>query len=678
MIDAFPSAPGAPSPPSPAGASGLAQGDISRSIIANAGVAIIATSPNGTITAFNPAAEELLGYAEAEMVGIATPAVFHDAAEVADKAAQLTARYGEPINGFETFVRPLRDQAAHTEAWTYLRKDGRRVPVLLTVSTLKDELGRPVGFLGVARDRSDYFKQLAKEQAASQMADIVRVSQEQFIAGVAPQRLFAALLDRVLEFTASAYGFIGEVLRDEAGHPYLKTHAITDIAWSPETRALYDANRTKGFEFRNLKTLFGAALTGGEPVIANDAPTDPRRGGLPPGHPQMQSFLGLPCFYGGDLVGLVGLANRESGYTRELVDLVAPLISSTASLIHAMRLEAERQASAATLAEKENRLRSILETAADCFIEVGPDGLVKEWNRLAEASLGVTRDAALGRPVDDVLRLARPTGEPTGLLDGTSGGGHESGPREVVVSRPDGATFPAELVVWSVPSSGGAGHCAFLRNVDERKRLEEQQRLLFQSETLLKEVHHRIKNNMQVISSLLSIQATKLDGERQRAVFLECRERIRAMSLIHDRLYSTGNYAQIDFADYLREMLSLTVSSNKPDGCDVAIVLEATPLTIEVDHAVPLSLIASELVLNSLKHGFHDRDRGRILVRLDRRAGACELFVGDDGPGPAAAGSPAPGTGMQLIDSLTRQIRGVSAVTSQDGLAGVSIRWSEP
>jgi len=667
---------GATAPVMPRAAT-AAQGDISRSIIANAGVALIATSLEGGITAFNPAAEELLGYSESEVVGKVTPLVFHDADEVAARAARLSEEYGEPITGFAAFVRPLEDQAAHTAARTYIHKDGRRLPVMLTVSTLKDESGRPVGYLGVARDRSDYLKQQAREQAAAEMADIVRASQEQFIAGVAPRQLFSDLLDRILQFTGSAYGFIGEVLHDEHQRPYLKTHAITNIAWSPETQALYEANRSSGFEFRNLKTLFGAALTGNEPVIANAAATDPRRGGLPPGHPPMESFLGLPCFYGGAMVGLVGLANRKAGYTRDLVDLVAPLASSTASLIQATRLETERQASAATLADKENRLRSILETAADCFIEVGPNGLVTEWNRLAEAALCVPRRDAIGEHIDRILHLRQPSGATTGLLDAVRGGGIEARPREVAVCLPDGSTFAAELVVWAVPTSGGAGHCAFLRNIDERKRLEEQQRLLFQSETLLKEVHHRIKNNMQVISSLLSIQSTKLEGDRQREVFLECRERIRAMSLIHDRLYSTGNYAEIDFADYLREMLSLTVSSNKPDGCDVAISLEARPLRVEVDHAVPLSLIASELVLNSLKHGFRGRDRGRILVRLDRTGSECELFVGDDGPGPAAEGPAVRGTGLQLIDSLTRQIRGLSSFATKDGLSGVSIRWSE-
>jgi PAS domain S-box-containing protein len=651
---------------------------LTRAIVTDAGVAIIATSLTGVITTFNPAAEQLLGYSEAEMVGVATPIVFHDAAEVADRAARLSERYGERIAGFATFVRPLKDHSVQTEAWSYIHKDGHRISVMLTLSTLKNESGEPVGYLGVARDRSAYYAQLAKEQASAKMADIVRTSQEHFIGGQSPQQLFAKLLAAILDFTGSEYGFIGEVLNDGSA-PYLKTHAITDIAWNPETRALYEANRMKGFEFRNLKTLFGAALTSRQPVIANDAANDPRRGGLPPGHPPMHSFLALPCFYGGEMVGLIGLANRDGGFSQDLIDLVAPLTSSTASLIQAIRLDLRRQASAATLADQEHRLRSILATATDCFLEVGPDGLVKEWNRRAETCLGIPRGEAIDRPVDELVRLRSAAGVPTGLIPvPRRDGGHDDGPREVVVELADGSSFPAELVTWAVPSRAGTGFCCFLRNIEERKRLEEQQRLLFQSETLLKEVHHRIKNNMQVISSLLSIQSTKLTDDHQRAVFHECRERIRAMSLIHDRLYSTGNYAEIDFADYLREMLALTVSSNKPDGCEIAISLEAAPVSIGVDRAVPLSLIASELVLNSLKHAFIGRVRGRILVRLDRRPAGCELFIGDDGPGSPQANPAGPGIGLRLIDSLARQIRGSFSLTSSGGLSGAVVRWSDP
>ena len=649
---------------------------MNRAIITHAGVAIIATSLSGTITAFNPAAEELLGYAEPEMVGQVTPIAFHDPDEVERRAAELSRHYGEPIEGFETFVRPLREESAHTEVWTYIRKNGDRFPVTLTVSQLKDDIGRPVGYLGVARDQTEHFRQLEKDLAAAESATIVREAQERFLAGGTPRDIFAELLGCILAFTKSEFGFIGDVLHDDFGSPYLKTHAITDIAWNAETKALYAAHSQTGFEFRNLKTLFGAAMTTGAPVIANDPATDPRRGGLPVGHPAMNCFLCLPCLYGGTLVGLIGLANRPGGYDDEQVAIFTLLTSSTASLIQATRLEREREASATTLTVQEQRLRAILETAAECFLEVGPDGNVNEWNRLAVSSLMVSRDEALAHPIDSVLRLRSEAGQPIAFMDLARETSSLAGkPSEVVVILPDGTSFPAEIVIWPGPAT--TGYCAFLRNIAERKQLEEHERLLFQSETLLKEVHHRIKNNMQVISSLLSIQATKLQDEKPKEVFLECRERIRAMSLIHDKLYLSGKYEAIDFADYIREMVDLIVASNRPDGCQVVIDVSAEEIPVPVETAVPLSLIASELVLNCLKHGMTDRPRGRIVARLTHRDQHCELFVGDDGPGLAASPRDSGGTGLKLVDALARQIGGKAAIAFHDGVQGVVINWNK-
>jgi PAS domain S-box-containing protein len=657
----------------------FAQSDLSRSMIEHAGEAIISADLAGIIRTFNPAAERLLGHAAADMIDRTTPEIFHDPVEVAARALELSARYGEPVAGFQTFVKPLHDQDAYSAEWTYIRKDGTRIPVLLTLSMLKDDAGRAVGYLGMARDLTDRHRQAEQERTVARIMEIVRTSQADFIAGAQPCALFERLLARILAFTASEYGFIGEVLQDECGQRYLKTHALTNIAWNDETRDPYESSRASGFTLRNLQTLFGAAMTSGEPVIANDPAHDPRRGGLPKGHPAMHGFLGIPLFYGSEMVGLLGVANRRDGYDTDLIGSMAPLTSSCSSLIKALRLEAERAAANRTVAEQEHRLRLILETAADCFIEIGPDCRILEWNRHAEVDLRISREAVIGRPVDEVVRLRDASGAAVGLLDvAPAGGGQPERSREVNVTRVDGTTFPADLVVWPVPTAAGVGHCAFLRDIGERRQLEEQQRLRFQSETLLKEVHHRVKNNMQVISSLLSIQSSKLEGEGQRGVFLECRERIRAMSLIHDRLYSTGSCEQIDFSDYLREMLALIVSSNRPAGTEVSVALAAVPLQMSVDRAVPLSLIASELVLNSLKHGFHGRSSGTLTVRLERQGADCLLFVGDDGPGIGNTAGTRGGVGMQLVETLTRQIRGRHEVRAEPPEAGVVVRWREP
>ena len=132
------------------------QAAFQQSILSSAASAIIATKVDGVITHFNPAAEELLGYAAEEMIGRLTPAVFHDPVEIAARARELSRELGRAIEpGFDVFVAKTRAGQAETREWTYLRKDGSRCPVLLSVSAIRDETRHMTGFLGIARDLTE-------------------------------------------------------------------------------------------------------------------------------------------------------------------------------------------------------------------------------------------------------------------------------------------------------------------------------------------------------------------------------------------------------------------------------------------------------------------------------------------------------------------------------------------
>ena len=651
---------------------------LSRAMIEHAGAGIISTDLDATILTFNPAAEKMLGYSADEVIGkTSSVTLLHDPEEIARRGAELSARYGEEIIGLDIFLRPLRDAAADTVEWTYTCKDGKKIPVSLTLSILPDESGAPFGFLGVIRDLTDVKTRNRQLEAAARLGDIIRRSQEDFIARGPTNEMFDRLLSEILDYTHSEYGFIGEVLYDEQGDPYLQTHAITNIAWNDATRKLYDEHKKTGMIFRNLHTLFGAAMSTGEPVIANHPATDPRRGGLPHGHPAMNAFLGIPFRYGEKLVGMVGVANRPGGYDKEYVRELTPLTASCAALIHAMRLDAERSATRESLTWEQDRFRLIVDTAAEAFIEIDENGRVTEWNQHAAEDFRIPVSEAVGRPVDELVTLRGDEGVQSGLRDHVPRELERPGQaREFTFLRADGSRFQGELVMWAMPDGNSRRYCAFIRDVSERHELETQQRLRFQSETLLKETHHRVKNNMQVVSSLLSIQSSQLKDAAQRDVFLECRERIRAMSLIHDRLYSTGKYADIDFGEYLREMVSLITSSNRPAGAEVHIDLQVQSVEVPVETAVPLSLIASELVLNSLKHAFGGGREGMLTVRLSRENGTCRLFVGDDGPGMQPPDPNHAGVGLQLIEGLTKQIKGRREVASGPGV-GTTIIWEQ-
>ncbi len=167
------------------------------------------------------------------------------------------------------------------------------------------------------------------------LLECIRRAQQQYIDARDARDLFNELLNNFLELTESGFGFIAEIRHDENGVPFLKSRALSNIAWNKATRTLYQRHALQGMEFRKLDSLFGAVITSGEALIANDPQHDPRRGGTPKGHPALDCFLGLPLSYGGRLIGMVGLANRPGGYDHALIDYLAPLLETTATLIKA-------------------------------------------------------------------------------------------------------------------------------------------------------------------------------------------------------------------------------------------------------------------------------------------------------------------------------------------------------
>ncbi|MBD5804725.1 Sensor protein FixL [Azoarcus sp. Aa7] len=319
------------------------------------------------------------------------------------------------------------------------------------------------------------------------LLDAITEIQSLFIRDASPRKLFDALLDTLLRATGSAYGFVGEVLRDEGGAPYLKTFALTNIAWDDTTRALYRRFEREGLEFRNLDTLFGLALTSGQTVISNDPEGDTRRGGIPRGHPPLDAFLGLPVFSGGEMVGLIGLANRPGGYEDALADWLAPLVTATGQIVAAFRSERERRAALEALRESESRYRAILETAAEAIITIDERGIIEDFNPAAERIFGYCRAEVVGQNVsllmDEPHRSAH-----DGYVDRYLATGHAriiGIGREVSGRRKDGELFPMELAIAEVKLAHGRRFSGIVRDVSERQRAgDERRRLLAEFQAL--------------------------------------------------------------------------------------------------------------------------------------------------------------------------------------------------
>ncbi|EIC28869.1 MULTISPECIES: EAL domain-containing protein [Methylomicrobium] len=206
---------------------------------------------------------------------------------------------------------------------------------------------------------------------------------------------FEHMLNPLLNLSESQYGFIGEVLIDEAGRLYLKTHVYSNVVWDADTRHLYENTLQNGLEFHNLNSLIGAVLTSGKAVLSNDAPHDHRRAGLPSGHPAIDSFLGLPIYQGDDMIGMIGLANRPGGYNLEIAASLDPFLSTCAALLTGYHAERKRQAMKAKMLESEERFHVLADSLPIKIWMADLEGRCLWFNR---AWLDFT-----GRPMEEEL-----------------------------------------------------------------------------------------------------------------------------------------------------------------------------------------------------------------------------------------------------------------------------------
>ncbi len=282
---------------------------------------------------------------------------------------------------------------------------------------------------------------LTLEQSNALLRAISR-AQQHLINNVNPHQLFDSLLKDFLELTQSENGFIGEILYREDGQPYLKTHAISNIAWDDESRAFYQDHAPEGLEFNNLNTLFGRVISSGEAVIANDPANDQRRGGTPEGHPSLKTFLGLPVYFGKQHSGMIGVANRPDGYDATIVDYLQPLLETYAQIIKVHKANSAREQLLQQLHVSEQKFRSYVENSFDALFLVSRDGRFNDVNQAACSSLGYTRTELLSLTVFDISNTA--SHERIEQAWHSIEDGHPI-KFEGIHRRKDGTTFPVDL-----------------------------------------------------------------------------------------------------------------------------------------------------------------------------------------------------------------------------------------
>ncbi len=355
--------------------------------------------------------------------------------------------------------------------------------------------------------------------------------------------------------------------------------------------------------------------------------------------------------------GLELFALRKDGTEFPVEISLSPLETADGTLVTAaVRDVTERMLAREALKASEERLQQIVESSLDIIIAVDKNRRIITFNRAAENAFGYDRSEVIGK---DISVLYAEPSEFRKVYAVMNSNNQFVG--EILNRRKNGETFPSFLSAAALRDLHGEmiGTMGISRDITDRKNAEMQIREAFRKEVLLKEIHHRVKNNLQIISSMLSLQSDHVADRSSVNVFTESQNRIRTIALIHEKLYQSRDLTNIDFGDFLDSLTANLMLSYKADPSTTQIVVDSPDVSLGIDTAIPCALIITELVSNCLKHAFPGDRTGKVSIFLRRTTGkGMSLKVFDDGVGfpPEVDFRNTQSLGLQLVMMLVHQL----------------------
>jgi PAS domain S-box-containing protein len=484
-------------------------------------------------------------------------------------------------------------------------KDGYSIPVSLTVSPIRDSTGKIIGASKIARDLTE--RNRTVEEALLKSEDRLRRVIE-----AVPNALVTIRANGQIEMVnAQAERMFGYPREELLGQPVEMLVPDRFGGHHPNLRNSFFSNP----QSRPGRDLFGLRKDGSEfPVEVGLNPIDTDEGTMV-------------------LSAIVDISARK-------------------------RLE--------------ERFRRVVESAPNAMVMINADGQIEMVNAQAERVFGYSREELLNQPVEMLVpkrfRQHHPDLRNSFFADPRSrpmGAG-----RDLYGLRKDGSEFPVEIGLNPIETDEGPMVLSAIVDISDRKQREESiQADLKEKDILLGEIHHRVKNNLQVIYSLLDMQSSKVSDETALHLLRESQNRIRSMSLIHQRLYESKDFGRVDFRSFLDTLVPNLVSSYSADPNRITLLIDAAEVSLPIHAAIPCGLIVNELISNALKHAFPGHRHGEIRIGLVSRENQVELSVSDNG-----AGVP---EGLELANATTLGLQLVTLLADQLG-AKITLQRANP
>jgi PAS domain S-box-containing protein len=310
----------------------------------------------------------------------------------------------------------------------------------------------------------------------------------------------------------------------------------------------------------------------------------------------------------------------------------------------------------------EERARRIIEFSPCAMLMVNASGSIEMVNIQAERVFGYPRESLIGEPIEKLLP-ARYHGQHPGMRTTflTSPQTRPMGAgRDLRAVRQDGSEFPVEIALNPIETEEGTMVLAAIADISDRKQKEEHiKAALKEKDIMLGEIHHRVKNNLQIVYSLLDLQSSGIEDAVALGLLRESQNRVKSMALIHQMLYETNDFAQVDFAGFLENLVPTLVSAYGIDPGRITLFVNAAHVRLPINAAIPCGLVVNELIANALKHAFPGNRPGVIRVDIFNEPGdRVVLSVSDDGAGIPDEFDIAESTtlGLQLVTLLAEQL----------------------
>jgi PAS domain S-box-containing protein len=408
------------------------------------------------------------------------------------------------------------------------------------------------------------------------------------------------------------------------------------------------------------------AIRGDDLLEIADATADARFAANPlvTGDPRIRFYAGAPIVMpDGQRVGTVCVIDRAP---RTLTPSQRAMLEGLGRVASVALTDRQHH----SLAQSEARYRALVEDQSELVSLAHLDGRLVFVNAAFARHYGLDTEQFPGRQLLDFVPDDERESVARQLHDVAT-----TGLARTAVNRVIDTHGRERWVTWTnrrLDQSGGA--LPLIHSVGSditERRLAEEHLIgaLREKETLLKEVYHRVKNNLQMVQSLLSLQQRSTDEPSARKALSECSRRVRAMALVHEKLYQSGNLAEVSLRAYTDDLLAQIDAANNDTARKIQVVAEVDDRPCGLDAAVPFGMLVAELVANAMEHGFGERSTGRVWVRLQQRDATPWLTVSDDGVGLRTGFNLATTTsmGLQLAMALAAQLGGALEARNDGG-----------